>query len=430
MSGMPRPAPLTRAALAALAVSIVLPLLVVGPVAEAGAATGGVRARVTSVEDGDTIYVDRNFDGKADARVRLVGFDAPEHTLPCNFNAANRALKSLLRHRVVRLVSKSGRTGIQHRIIRRVLVPVGGTEIDVAQWMLERGWGVWMPRGFEPEYSRRYHRAADTAAKAGLGWFNEERCGAGPGAKGALSMHVQWASDVAASMSLNARRNEEFIRISNRSAEPVNIDGWTLRVGNHRNGRVPPGGAIAPGSALEVHVGVGTNTVTDRYLNSSVPMLQDTLLDGGPYLGTGSYLIDPDGDIRAWMTWPCIVACADPTGGALTISQVVADPPGLDTEHLNGEVVRLTNSGSVPIRIGDFVMESSPYQVEFPDALSLESGASIEIRSGAGSSDGQVRYLGAANPVLNPVDRVVLRTMDGIVIDCVSWGGRNCPPGS
>jgi hypothetical protein len=72
-------------------------------------------------------------------------------------------------------------------------------------------------------------------------------------------------------------------------------------------------------------------------------------------------------------------------------------------------------------------MESTPFQVEFPDALMLAAGDSIDIRSGSGQSDGRVRYLDAANPVLNTQDRVLLRTLDGIVLDCVAWGGAHCP---
>ena len=104
-SGMPRSTHrrlLAAAALTALAV----PLAAVPP---AGAGTFE-RAKVVRVIDGDTIDVDRNHDGRIDARIRLLGIDAPEHGL-CGFAAATKALQSLVRHKTVELRSDRGRIG-------------------------------------------------------------------------------------------------------------------------------------------------------------------------------------------------------------------------------------------------------------------------------------------------------------------------------
>jgi len=129
------------AALTALAV----PLAAVPP---AGAGTFE-RAKVVRVIDGDTIDVDRNHDGRIDARIRLLGIDAPEHGL-CGFAAATKALQSLVRHKTVELRSDRGRIGKMGRPERRVIVRVGATMVDASTWMLERGWGVWMPRAGRP----------------------------------------------------------------------------------------------------------------------------------------------------------------------------------------------------------------------------------------------------------------------------------------
>ena len=108
--------------------------------------------------------------------------------------------------------------------------------------MLERGWGVWMPRAGEITQSLQQHQAADRAAAAGLGWFNSVRCGIGPFSEESLTMQVEYVSDAAHWMGATALRNQEFIRIRNDGPEPVSIDGWTLRVGNDRSRRVPGGG--------------------------------------------------------------------------------------------------------------------------------------------------------------------------------------------
>ena len=411
-------------ALVALA-GLVTGLVLLPAPAEAGTFQ---KAKVIRVMDGDTIDVDSNGDHRIDERIRLLGLDAPEHGL-CNFLAAKNALKSLVRHKTIELRSQTGRIGIMSRPERRVIVPVGGKMVDAATWMLQRGWAVWMPRAGEQDHVYQQHVAADQAAAAGKGWFNSTRCGAGPDAGAALTMQVEYLSDATNTMSAAQKRNQEFIRVRNDGPTPVDIDGWTLRVGNDRRQRVPAGGPIQPGSAVDIHVGFGTNTATDRYLGSSVPMLVNASLDGGPYLGSGSYLIDPQDDIRAHMTWPCTLACVDPSGGALHLSSIVVDPPGPDSENVNGEVVRITNSGSVPVDLEDYVLEEFPFIYEFKVGDWLAPGATMTVHGGRGNDDADTRFLGAPLPPLhNDGGRVLLRTWNAIVVDCARWGSGHCPP--
>jgi hypothetical protein len=244
-------------------------------------------------------------------------------------------------------------------------------------------------------------------------------------------MQVQYLADAAHKMSPAQRRNQEFVRIRNDGPAPVSMDGWTLRVGNDRSRRIPSGGPIAPGQAVTIHVGYGTNNLEHRYLRSNVPMLVNASVDGGRHLGSGSYLIDPDGDIRASMTWPCVENCADPTGDALVISDVMVDPPGSELKALNSEYVKITNRGSVPVRTGDMVLEVKPYVYEFPTDHWLQPGETMVVRAGGGDEDRLQRHLDARVPPLaNEGGRVFLRTYDAVVVDCVSWGKGRCPAGS
>ena len=419
---------MTRPAL--LACALVLPLMTLVPPSGADAGTYQ-KAKVVRVLDGDTIDVDRNHDGRIDARVRLIGIDAPEHGL-CGFAASTNALKSLLRHKNVELRSDKGRTGIMNRLERRVIVPIaGGEKVDASTWMLERGWGVWMPRDGEITQSLQQHQAADRAAAAGLGWFNSVRCGIGPFSAESLTMQVQYISDAAHWMGKTALRNQEFIRIRNDGPEPVSIDGWTLRVGNDRSRRVPGGGAIPPGQAVDIHIGYGTNSATDRFLGSSVPMLVNASIDGGKHLGSGSYLIDPNNDIRAHMTWPCTYQCVDPMGGNLVFSKVNIDPDGNEGYALNTEWVEITNQGTVPVQTGSLVLEEWPYIYEFPPDHWLAPGETMRVSSGSGDDTRLSRHLKARVPPLdNFTGRVLLRTYDAITVDCFSWGKARCPDGS
>ncbi len=403
-----------------------LPLVLLAPLhADAGTT---LTAKVVRVIDGDTIDVDTNHDHHIDARVRLLGLDAPEHGL-CNFQASKAALASLVKHKVVTLVSDRGRTGIMGRPERRVLVPVGTELVDASTWMLQRGWAVWMPRKGEHTGSYEQHVAADQAAAAQLGWFNPTRCGAGPSQEDPLVMEVSYLADATYLLSVNGRRNQEFIRIRNDGPTPITVDGWTLRVGNNRSMRVPPGGPIPPGGAIEVHISEGTNTPTDRYLNSPVPMLVDASIDGGTHLGMGSYLIDPDDDIRAHMTWPCTINCADPTGGTLKFSHVEYDPAGIENYNMNSEYLEITNEGTAPVRTGDFVIEEFPFVTELPPDHFLQPGETMRISSGRGDNSRLERFLNAPNPPMhNEGGRVLLRTYDTIVVDCFAWGSASCPP--
>lgn len=406
-----------RPALAALtSAAAVVPLLVAGPLTSGQAGTYDT-GRVTKVVDGDTVIVDHR------AVVRLIGIDTPEHG-QCGYDAATRALRRLVGGEQVVLRSDTGRSGLRGRPERRVLVKSGGQQVDATTWLLERGMGVWMPRKGEVTNSKAHHRAADLAAAADTGWFDEDRCGAGPGPEGALQMTVQWNADATKALSDAQRRNEEFIRIRNVSTVPVDIDGWTLRVGNDRSRKVPAGGAIPPGGTVTVHVGYGTNTFTDRYLGSSAPMLQNADQSGRRHLGAGAYLVDPRGDMRAYMTWPCVVGCTDPTGGAVHISEVLVDPGG----PLNGEYVAITNSGPSQVRSGDLVVEIWPWVYELPSDHVLDPGETVVIHGGSGRNERLRRFLGAVNPPLRTLGgQVVLRTYDAILLDCHRWGGGRCP---
>ena len=411
------------------AASLVLAALVL-PLAMSAPADAGTyeKVKVVRVIDGDTIDVDRNMDGRIDARIRLLGIDTPEHGL-CNFTAASDALRSLVRRKVVELRSDRGRTGIMNRPERRVIVPVaGGAKVDASTWMLERGWGVWMPRAGEITQSLQQHQAADRAAAAGLGWFNSTRCGTSFADGSTLTMQVEYLADGGDGLTTLQKRNQEFIRIRNDGSAPVDIDGWTLRVGNDRQRSVPPGGPIPPSGAIDIHVGAGTNTVTDRYLGSNVPMFVNASIDGGPHLGSGSYLIDKQNNIQAHQTWPCTLDCADPTLGTLTITDMLTDAPGVDEQNLNGEHFTLTNTGAAPVRLGDFVVEVAWLVHEFGPNRWLDPGQSVTVYSGEGDSSGGQEYLHAkgAAPLRTAGARVLLRTYDAIVLDCRSYG--DAPP--
>lgn len=406
-------------------VLLALPALLVPMAAPGSAAATYHKAFVTKVVDGDTVRVDVNGDRRTDATVRFLGIDTPERGR-CGYTRARAAVRSLIGRRWVILRSQTGAVGLRGRLERRVVV--ARTGLDVATWELGRGLGVWMPREGENQATRQQHAAADAAARAGLGWFDEDRCGVGPGPAGALSMYAQYKADAAAKLGPEARRNQEFIRIRNNWTQPISIDGWNLRVGNDRSLRVPAGGPIPAGGTVTIHTGSGSNTLEHRYLDHRGWLLRDAALEGRKHLGSGSYLVDPQGDIRAWATWPCPGTCSDPTGGALRLSEVRVDPPGPDSANLNAEYIAITNGGSAPLRTGDYVVEVGPWVYEFPPDHWLQPGQTVRLHGGDGRDQAFSRHLDARVPVLpNDKGRVLLRSYSAVTVDCVAWGGVGCP---
>jgi hypothetical protein len=50
-------------------------------------------------------------------------------------------------------------------------------------------------------------------------------------------------------------------------------------------------------------VGRGINTATTLYWGLKRPAFENVRSDRG--IGDGAYLFDPQGDLRAWMIYPC-----------------------------------------------------------------------------------------------------------------------------
>lgn len=393
-------------------------------------AGGPQTARVTKVPDGDTIDVDFDGDRTTDARVRLIGIDTPELGR-CGSAGAKLALRRLLQGKTVELVADRAKTGTKGRLMRRVIFTGKNGPVDATTWMLERGWGPWMPRTGETTNNLEHHEAAASAAAAGRRYFDPDRCRVGPKQHVNLKLFAQWDPDVARGKD---RLYEEFVRITNGGSQPISLNGWNLRMGGVRTLRVPRGDPIGAGETLTIHVGSGTNGRYHRFLNRRQPLLKNNSIDApnNPHKGDGVYLLDPHGDLRAHTTWTCVLACDDPTGGDLRIVDVVWDPDGWGEDELRGEVIRIKNtSASRTIDTGNLVFEVRPYVYELPPKHRLGPGETLEIRMRSGKDAPNVRHLGATAAYLNnDGDRVLVRTYDGIVIDCGYWGGTACPPGS
>jgi hypothetical protein len=74
-----------------------------------------------------------------------------------------------------------------------------------------------------------------------------------------------------------------------------------------------PAGTVVPAQGeIFVHAGSGIPTATHKYWGQTAPVFDNPTFDERA-AGDGAYLYDPQGDLRGWMQYPCVLSCsADP----------------------------------------------------------------------------------------------------------------------
>jgi len=277
------------------------------------------RAKVKWAADGDTVKPRIWEDGRWSAKtpVRMTGIQAAELTNyrrrsrrgECTAVRAAKALDGLVHRRRMRLVSRHHTVGHgdRGRLRRSLQVRVGGSWIDPATVLLERGLAIWSSDGREWPWNGIYSRIAQRAAASGVGIWNPEACGRpGPAAGIPLKMKLRWDAPG------GENPNGERIRI--RNLDPVRqlqLGGWRVRDGARslRNGyRFPRGAVIPPGRSVSVRVGRGENRSRVFHWGLTSPVFQNASY-GKKQAGDGAYLFDPHGEMRAFKQYPCRVAC-------------------------------------------------------------------------------------------------------------------------
>lgn len=399
----------------------VLAVISVGAVLPSTPAHAAIRQRafVTKVVDGDTVKVDLDGDGEFDEDVRFIGVDTPEHDM-CGFTAATKHTRRLIAGRHVTLSTDVRGAMSGFRIFRRVTVVRDGATIDVSASLLEAGLGTFWPRAAQPTNMDRYHRLASRALADRRGIFSGTRCSPGPSADASLTLDLQWKGD---------RNDGEHVRVYNRGPGPLDLDGWKLRAGAVRRYRLRPGPSIPAGSMVTIHPTAGTDTTYHRYLGRPGNLWPDIDVYGpAGGLGEGAYLVDPGGDVRAAQMYRCRARCTPPGRDKLKITRVQYDPPGPDTENLNGEYVEVTNVSDSDVAAGRLVVDIRPFTVELEPDLVLSPGERFVVRSGRGTSTSHEYFLNSTyGPLGNDGGAVALRTYPGTFVDCAAWGWASCP---
>lgn len=279
------------------------------------------KAKVTFVADGDTIEVNVAGDGSSRRdRVRLTGIQAMEQSRyssdpskrrgQCHALAATARLEQLLRQggNTVRLAAQNRRSRTGTRIRRSVSTRIGGHWVDVQQALVSEGLALWLPNSVEYAWNRSYSILAQRAAASGVGLWNRSSCGAGPGDENQLRLWVDW--DANGDDSRNG--NGEWVKIKNTDpTRAISLAQWWFRDSDLRRYSFPSWATIPAGATITLRIGRGTSRGRTLYWGQRRPVFENAT-GGARAMGDGGYLFDPQGDLRAWMNYPCRDACADP----------------------------------------------------------------------------------------------------------------------
>ena len=250
-------------------------------------------AQAIRVIDGDTLRV--AFPDGSQETVRIVGVDTPEVTPggndPDSFagvtdpwflsswgEEASAALRHEVEGREVTVITD--RSAGERDRYGRLLAYIHATDgTDIGELLLSRGLArVYTGESFARK--ERYLDVQDNAMRAGIGVWSG-MTPALPGSDGVFiaAVHYDAAGDDRTNL------NDEYITLENGGATAVALTGWQIRDGDGFVYTVPEA-VLSPGGGLILHTGCGTDTGTDLFLGSPVPVLDNdgdtvTLSDTG-----------------------------------------------------------------------------------------------------------------------------------------------------
>lgn len=388
----------------------------------AGALTCNIwTGKVTYVGDGDTIYVNVDGDGKRTSeRVRLTGINTTEQSVysrsaakrrgECHALDATARIEELIRNSRWRVrlyaLDPSSRSG--PRLRRVVAVKMSGRWRDAGRRLITEGHAVWLPNLQEHAWNLDYGRRAERAAEQQLRLWSPAGCGIGPSDGIPLKVTVNG----------NTRfLGDEWVRV--RNLDPVNevhLGGWSIRDSALNRFTFPDWATLPPGESLTLYVGEGTHTWTEFFWGRRGPVFDNIRQNSR---GDAAYLVDPLGNFRAWMTYPCLRRCADPHQGAL---KVTAKPRGR-------EYVTVANVGAAAVDLDGYELRSPPNSYAFARDAVLAPGERMRIwTTGDPAEDTRLeKHWGETGPILNNGgDKVRVGNLRGTVLDCVTWGRGRC----
>lgn len=260
-------------------------------------------AKVQKAADGDTLWVKI---GKKKNRelIRFVGVQATEIAHRgagknwCHGLTAKKFMNDLTKGRKVKLKGLYKSSSSLGRKYRTVFVKRDGVWVDVQAALLQAGLGIASPDDKEWVQNRLYMTLMQQAMHQGINMWNTATCGVGPQQHVPLRVGLNW--DAAGDDHVNV--NDEYVVVRNDSSETVPLAGWSVRTRTHAMFDFPDWASVPPKGQVVLHVGKGNNDQRNFYWGSSVPMFRNV---DSKDSGDTAILLDPQGDFRAYSTYPC-----------------------------------------------------------------------------------------------------------------------------
>ena len=137
--------------------------------------------------------------------------------------------------------------------------------------------------------------------------------------------------------------------------------------------------------------------------------------------GDGAYVFDPQGDLRTWSIYPCLVACTRSQPGCAARGGACRAA----TEYAHG---RPTRRGQ-PVDLYGYELFFGGGNYAFPEGTVLPAGRTLTVYVGGSpaSDSGLAQYAGIRGAYLpDSGGAVELRTFEETVLSCSSWGSGRC----
>jgi hypothetical protein len=220
--------------------------------------------------------------------------------------------------------------------------------------------------------------------------------------------------------------NTEWVEVSNPTGSDLKLGGWWIRTAGPDTYTLPSSAVVPAHKTLRLYVGKGTNSTTRFYWGSSVPKFRN--LTATDHQGSGAYLFDPQGDLRAHATYPCVVGtCSDPLAGKVRLTANY-DAPGDDMTNPSGEYVTITSlvDGSLDLSYRVVQILGSTYELGGGTVLATK-GSSVRVVIGKGTNTTTSKYWGKSGAIMvNAGGSAELRSTEAVRIACTSWGTGTC----